>query len=58
MCVDKKYNWMDPIKAYLKNWAFPNDKRQAEKIKKSLLFTIWRTFGYIIEVYLCYCLCV
>ena len=34
MCVDKKDNWMDPIKANLKNEALLEDKRQDEKIKK------------------------
>ena len=34
MCVNKKDNWMDSIKEYLKNEAFPEDKRQFEKIIK------------------------
>ena len=36
MCIDKKESWIDPIKAYLKNETFPEDRQQDEKIKKKL----------------------
>ena len=36
MCVDKKEEWMDPIKVYLKNKTFLKEKRQAKKVKKWL----------------------
>ena len=31
-CVNTKDGWMDPIKVYLKNETFLEDKRQVEKI--------------------------
>ena len=34
MCINENKCWMDLIKAYLKNQAFPKDKTNANKIKK------------------------
>ena len=42
MCVNEKENWMDLIKAYLKNQTFPKDKKEVGKIKKQSFFLLPR----------------
>ena len=41
MCVNKKDNWIDPIKGYLKNAALLMDKRQVEKNKKEVFSLLY-----------------